>query len=220
MLKIEQVCKSFGKRVILDHLSLSVEEGEFISVFGESGSGKSTFLNIVSTLLKPDEGKLSLQGFAYSSLSKKKQESFRVENFSYIPPEANLLSPLTAEENILFPLSLQKLPYSEEDFNSICRTLSLNPLLKSPASSLSSGEQQRVAVARALLLKKKVLIADEPTSHLDADLSKVVVSLLREEAKKNSSIVLCACHDRTLIEEFDKVYFLKNGVLSQYEEES
>lgn len=220
MLKIDQVCKSFGKRVILDHLSLSIEEGEFVSVFGESGSGKSTLLNIVSTLLKPDQGTLFLDGSPYSKLRKKKQEAFRIENFSYISPEANLLSPLTAEENILFPLSLQKLPYSQEDFDFICSTLLLKPLLKAPASSLSSGEQQRVAVARALLLKKKVLIADEPTSHLDADLAKVVVHLLAQEAKKNSTIVLCACHDRTLIGDFDKVYYLKNGALSQHEAES
>ncbi len=220
MLKIEQICKSFGSRTILDHLSLSVEDGAFVSVFGESGSGKSTLLNIVSTLLKPDQGNLSLNGFSYSSLGRAKREDFRIANFSYISPEANLLSPLTAEENILFPLSLQKLPYSQEDFDSICGALLLDPLLKSPASSLSSGEQQRVAVARALLLKKKVLIADEPTSHLDADLSKAVIHLLREEARKNSSIVLCACHDRTLIDEFDKVYYLKNGALSQNEEES
>lgn len=217
MLKIENLTKKFGNRVILDRISLTLEEGKTVAIFGESGSGKTTLLNIVSTLLSADEGSLVLNEQRYSEFRKKKKEAYRIANFAYISPEANLLSPLSGKENILFPLELQKISFSEDDFKPIEEKLKLTPFLNESVDTLSSGEQQRIVIARALTLKKRVLIADEPTSHLDAELASVVMDLIEEEAKKNGTIVLCSCHDRSLLGKFDEVYFLENGVLSKNE---
>lgn len=217
MLKITNLTKRFGDRIILDHLNLALEEGKVIAIVGESGSGKTTLLNIVSTLLEQDEGSLSLGGQCYSEFRKKKKEAFRIARFSYISPEANLLSPLTAKENILFPLELQKQDFSEGELRPIEEELKLTPFLNESVDTLSSGEQQRIAIARALVLKKQVMIADEPTSHLDAELAQAAMDLIKKEVRKNKTIALCSCHDRLLLDKFDEVYFLQNGVLSKDE---
>ncbi len=211
MLNIENVSKTFGGRQILNGLTLSICSGKVIGIFGQSGSGKTTLLKTVLGLLEADEGQISLNGVAYSGFSKGKKETFRLANFSYIPPEANLLSALSVKENILFPLELQKISFDAKRFEEIIKELELSDLLNENCESLSSGEKQRVAVARAVMLDKAAIIADEPTSHLDHELALKTMRILKKEAQESGKMILCACHDREILSQFDEVYFMNNG---------
>lgn len=217
MLEANNIIKTFGRRTILNGLTFKAERGRVIGIFGESGSGKTTFLKILSTLLKPDSGTLALDSVAFSSFARKQKEAFRLENISIITSDADLLSPLTVKENVLFPLELQKSPFDEVRFLQLCDQLKLNHLLDKVADSLSSGEKQRVAILRALMLEKTILIADEPTSHLDQDMSLEVMALIKKETQSFDKISICSCHDETLAPCFDELYHLNNGILSHYE---
>lgn len=220
MLEIHSLNKSFGKHVILKDVNLSFPEGTVVGLFGPSGCGKSTFLNIVSLLLKRDSGSLKLNGKEYSGFRKKKEiEDFRISHFAYVFPEANLLSALDVEENILFPLQLQNVEVDHEKLNRLVDALELRPVYEADVDSLSSGEKQRVALLRALLLPRDVLIADEPTSHLDPEMSEKVIALLKEEAKATKKIILCSCHDAKLFDSFDVGYRMENEGFTLYEKQ-
>lgn len=217
MIEIKHLHKAFGERVIFDDLSVSFPEGALVGLFGPSGCGKTTFLNLVSLLEPLDSGELSYAGKTYSRLKKKALETYRVEHFSYIFPEASLLPALNVYENVLFPLRLQGLPLRETEAQELLSLLGLSDFAEADVSLLSSGEKQRVAIARALLSPHPILIADEPTSHLDPERAKDAIRLLKERAKAEKRIFLCSCHDQSLFPEFDLAYVMEGGTLIPYE---
>lgn len=217
MIEIKHLRKAFGERVLFDDLSIVFPDGALVGLFGPSGCGKTTFLNLVSLLEPLDAGELVYAGKPYADLKKKALEKYRIEHFSYIFPEASLLPALNVYENVLFPSRLQGLPLDEGKARGLLRELGLEEFLEADVSLLSSGEKQRVAIARALLSPHPILIADEPTSHLDPERAKAVIRLLKERAKQENRIFLCSCHDQSLFGEFDLAYTMEGGKWIPYE---
>jgi len=169
MIKAKNITKTYGNIEALKDVSLEVESGEFISIVGPSGSGKTTLLNVVAGLLTPTEGEVIVDGVSLYKLSLKQRIAFRRKNFGFIFQTFNLLSYLTAIENVEIPLylagakSADQKPVAKE----LLDRVGLKERLSHLPSELSIGEQQRVAIARALANNASVLLADEPTGNLD-----------------------------------------------------
>ena len=158
---------SYGATPILDIPSLVVKESEFVFLFGASGSGKSTLLELIAGVLHSQSGELKVCGQDLTRLSLAELDRFRAENIGYIFQSFNLIPYLSVLENILLPFLFQKSDVDEADLTVLTKSLGLQNYLNRPVSQLSVGQQQRVAVARALIKKPKIILADEPTSALD-----------------------------------------------------
>lgn len=150
----------------LDSISLSVNKGEFVSIVGASGSGKSTLLHIIGTVDKPTSGKVFIEGKDISMFNKTESAIFRRRNIGIIYQFYNLISTLNVEQNIKLPLKLDKKNINEIYFNELVQTLGLKEKLKKFPNELSGGEQQRTAIARAMLYRPAIVLADEPTRKL------------------------------------------------------
>lgn len=150
----------------LDSISLSVNKGEFVSIVGASGSGKSTLLHIIGTVDRPTSGKVFIEGKDISMFNKTESAIFRRRNIGIIYQFYNLISTLNVEQNIKLPLKLDKKNINEIYFNELVQTLGLKEKLKKFPNELSGGEQQRTAIARAMLYRPAIVLADEPTRKL------------------------------------------------------
>jgi putative ABC transport system ATP-binding protein len=169
MIKVENITKTYGNIEVLKDVSLEVESGEFISIVGPSGSGKTTLLNVVAGLLTPTEGEVIVDGVSLYKLNLKQRIAFRRKNFGFIFQTFNLLSYLTAIENVEIPLYLAGAKSADQKpvATELLDRVGLKERLSHLPSELSIGEQQRVAIARALANNASVLLADEPTGNLD-----------------------------------------------------
>jgi len=169
MIKVENITKTYGNIEALKDVSLEVESGEFISIVGPSGSGKTTLLNVVAGLLTPTEGEVIVDGVSLYKLKLKQRIAFRRKNFGFIFQTFNLLSYLTAIENVEIPLYLAGAKSADQKpvATELLDRVGLKERLSHLPSELSIGEQQRVAIARALANNASVLLADEPTGNLD-----------------------------------------------------
>ena len=169
MVKVKNITKTYGNVEVLKDVSLEVRSGEFISIVGPSGSGKTTFLNVVAGLLTPTEGEVIVDGVSLYKLSLKQRIAFRRKNFGFIFQTFNLLSYLTAIENVEIPLYLAGAKSADQKLvaKELLDRVGLKQRLSHLPSELSIGEQQRVAIARALANNASVILADEPTGNLD-----------------------------------------------------
>ena len=171
ILKCENVRKVYGARnnqvVALDHINLSVQKGEFVAIVGASGSGKSTLLHILGSVDKPTEGKVLIEGTELSSMNRTQAAIFRRRKVGLVYQFYNLIPTLTVRKNILMPLLLDKRKRNKEYFEQIVHSLGIEDKLESLPSQLSGGQQQRVAIARSLIYRPALLLADEPTGNLD-----------------------------------------------------
>ena len=169
MIKVSNITKTYGNIEVLKDVSLEVRSGEFISIVGPSGSGKTTFLNVVAGLLTPTEGEVIVDGVSLYKLSLKHRIAFRRKNFGFIFQTFNLLSYLTAIENVEIPLYLAGAKSADQKLiaKELLDKVGLKERLSHLPSELSIGEQQRVAIARALANNASVMLADEPTGNLD-----------------------------------------------------
>ncbi len=169
MIKVENITKTYGNIEALKDVSLEVESGEFISIVGPSGSGKTTLLNVVAGLLTPTEGEVIVDDVSLYKLNLKQRIAFRRKNFGFIFQTFNLLSYLTAIENVEIPLYLAGAKSADQKpvATELLDRVGLKERLSHLPSELSIGEQQRVAIARALANNASVLLADEPTGNLD-----------------------------------------------------
>jgi len=169
MIKVKNITKTYGNIEALKDVSLEVKNSEFISIVGPSGSGKTTLLNVIAGLLTPTEGEVIVNGVSLYKLSLKQRIAFRRKNFGFIFQTFNLLSYLTAIENIEVPLYLAGAKSADQKLvaKELLDRVGLNERLSHLPSELSIGEQQRVAIARALANNASVLLADEPTGNLD-----------------------------------------------------
>lgn len=169
MIKVENITKTYGNIEVLKDVSLEVESGEFISIVGPSGSGKTTLLNVVAGLLTPTEGEVIVDGVSLYKLNLKQRIAFRRKNFGFIFQTFNLLSYLTAIENVEIPLYLAGAKSADQKpvATELLDRVGLKERLSHLPSELSIGEQQRVAIARALANNASVILADEPTGNLD-----------------------------------------------------
>jgi len=183
----------------LDHVNLSIEAGEYISIMGPSGSGKSTLLNVLGLLDQPDEGEYLLQGRSVTQLSEPEQAAVRREKIGFVFQAFHLVPRLTAAENIALPLTLAGVDHHERDqrVHKVLEDFHLSDRAKHRPDQLSGGQRQRVAIARAVITRPVMLLADEPTGNLDHHSSIDVIDIL-EELNRDGITLLVVTHDAEL----------------------
>lgn len=198
----------------LSNINFSVEPGEFVAIMGESGSGKSTMLNILAALDTPTSGEVFLDGMNFSNIKEKERAAFRRNNLGFVFQDFNLLDTFTLEDNILLPLVLSQTKYDEmqKRLQPIAKSLGIDSLLKKYPYEVSGGQKQRAAVARALITNPKLLLADEPTGALD---SKASVKLLDqfEEINRKGQTILMVTHSVKAASHASRVLFIKDGLV-------
>ena len=215
VLELNQVAKAHdsgnGQRVqALDGVSLSVEAGDFVAVRGPSGSGKTTLLLIAGGLLAPDQGVVSIGGRDLGSMSAEGRARFRAENVGFVFQQFHLIPYLSVLHNVMAPAVAANIADAPERAEKLIAQFGLRSRAHHPTARLSTGERQRTALARALLNRPKLLLADEPTGNLDADNAGGVMAGLSDFAK-NGGAVLLVTHDDNAAARADRVVLLKDG---------
>ena len=208
ILKCENVRKVYGSGnnqvVALDHIDLSVQKGEFVAIVGASGSGKST-------LDKPTEGKVLIEGTELSAMNRTQAAIFRRRKVGLVYQFYNLIPTLTVRKNILMPLLLDKRKPNQEYFEQIIHSLGIEDKLGSLPSQLSGGQQQRVAIARSLIYRPALLLADEPTGNLDRKNGEEIIDLLKLSNRNLEQTILLITHDEKIALEADRVITIEDG---------
>jgi putative ABC transport system ATP-binding protein len=195
-------------------VSTSFERGNFTAIMGPSGSGKSTLMHILAGLDKPTAGTVELDGIEITALDDAELTKLRRDKLGFVFQFFNLLPVLTAEENMLLPLSIAGRKPDQEWFDRLVRTVGLEDRRTHRPSELSGGQQQRVAVARALLSKPAVVFADEPTGNLDSKSSGDVLALLRQAVDEFGQTVVMVTHDPVAAAHADRLITLRDGRLA------
>ena len=199
----------------------TVKKGEKILLLGESGSGKTTLLSLIAGFLDPLSGEININGKSINSLTSSKKDKFRADNFGIIFQQFNLLPYANIIDNIILPLYFSKrrsthIKNRRDVAMTLCRRLKLpDDIAESKASSLSVGQQQRVAVARALIGNPPLIIADEPTSSLDTETQEKFLDLMFEQIDQNKSTLLMVSHDKSLSRRFDRIINIKDILMRE-----
>ncbi len=218
-IKAENLGKVYGsgenKVVALHRVNLEIFEGDFISIMGPSGSGKSTLLHLLSGLDFPTEGNLFYEGQDIYGLSDKKLSAFRRRRIGFIFQQFNLLPVLTARENVLMPLLLDKKQEDEAYFNELTGLLGISDRLTHLPHELSGGQQQRVAIARALIAKPDIIFADEPTGNLDSRSGEEVMKMLVNIRQKFGKTLVVITHDRRIAQMAQRRFVIVDGILQE-----
>ena len=219
LIKAKGLSKIYGSGenqvVALDKANLTIAPGDFISIIGPSGSGKSTLLHLLSGLDHPTSGSLTYDGQEIYTLSDKELSAFRRRQMGFIFQQFNLLPVLTARENILMPLLLDKKQPDEGYLNQLAELLGLRERLDHLPHELSGGQQQRVAIARALIAQPEVIFADEPTGNLDSRSGGEVMELLKGIRERMGKTLVIITHDNRIAAAADRQLTIMDGVLSE-----
>ena len=196
----------------LSNVSFSVEQGEYVAIMGESGSGKTTLLNILAALDKPTSGKVVLEGKDLSTVREKDVATFRRDNLGFVFQEFNLLDTFSLEDNIFLPLVLAGKSYEEmsERLRPIAETLGITSLLKKYPYEVSGGQKQRAAVARALIIHPRIVLADEPTGALDSKATDELLQLF-SRINRPGQTLLMVTHSVKAASHASRVLFIKDG---------
>ena len=217
VLEVRELTKKYGQGeaevTALDHVSFSVERGEFVAIVGESGSGKSTLLNVVGALDKPTAGKVLIDGKDIFSMPEKKLTVFRRQHIGFIFQSFNLIPELNVEQNITFPLLLDYKKPDQKFVNELLQVLGLTERRNHLPSQLSGGQQQRVAIGRALVTHPALIMADEPTGNLDSKNSQEVIALLQSMSQKYQQTILMITHNENQAGAANRVFRMSDGVL-------
>ena len=213
MIKIENIHKSYGNVEVLKGIDLNVEKGEIISIVGASGAGKTTLLQIIGTLEKPDKGNIIINNTNVNTLSEKKLSQFRNSNIGFVFQFHHLLPEFTALENILMPAMIKQTPRSEmeERARLLMDFLKISHRSGHKPSELSGGEQQRVAVARALINTPAVVLADEPSGNLDSVNARELHNLFFELRRQYNQTFIIVTHNEEFAEMADRKITMKDG---------
>ena len=215
LLTCEGVRKVYGSGrnqvVALDGIDLTVGKGEFVAIIGASGSGKSTLLHILGSVDKPTEGKVIIEGTDLSKLNPTQAAIFRRRKVGLVYQFYNLIPTLTARKNILMPLLLDKKKPNKEYFEKIVGSLGISDRLDALPGQLSGGEQQRVAIARSLIYRPALLLADEPTGNLDQKNSKEIMDMLKLSNRNLEQTILLITHDERAALEADRIITIEDG---------
>jgi len=195
---------------IIKEVSLSVNAGEFVIIMGKSGSGKSTLLGLLAALDYPDSGSIELDGALLNTLDEDSLAKIRQAKMGFVFQSFHLLPTLTVSENIAFPLDIAKTPDADR-VQELITAVNLNHRKHNLPAQLSGGEQQRTAVARALVARPKIVFADEPTGNLDEENAKQVLNLLLDLRKDSGSALVVVTHDPALAKLADRVIVMKDG---------
>ncbi|MBS4534761.1 ABC transporter ATP-binding protein [Clostridium sp. D2Q-14] len=196
----------------LTNISFSVEEGEYVAIMGESGSGKTTLLNILASLDKPNSGEILLKENNILFMKEKDLASFRREHLGFVFQDFNLLDTFSLKDNIFLPLVLSGEDYKEMNNRliPIAKSLKIDHLLEKFPYEVSGGEKQRAAVARALITKPEIILADEPTGALDSKATGELLNVF-SEINKNNQTILMVTHSTTAASHASRVLFIKDG---------
>jgi lipoprotein-releasing system ATP-binding protein len=216
MLELKNISKSYGAQLILNNINLTVEPNQLVSILGPSGSGKSTLLQIIGLLLKPDKGNIQLNGLNYADLKESDLANFRNTQLGFVFQFHNLLGEFTCSENVKMPLFIREGKINEEQeayYQEIISHLGIQQLMTKFPSQLSGGEQQRVAVARALINKPALLLADEPTGNLDNKNAETLYELFLQLKQTYGQQIIMVTHNEAFTQQSDQVIYLNSGVI-------
>jgi lipoprotein-releasing system ATP-binding protein len=217
LIKAENITKSFGSLQVLKGINLHIKEGEIVAVVGASGAGKTTLLQIIGTLMKKDSGTVMISGINIDTLKDKQLARFRNQSIGFIFQFHHLLPEFTAFENVCIPGFISKKPRKEVETAAaeLLGFLNLTERLNHKPSELSGGEQQRVAVARALINNPSVVLADEPSGNLDSQNKKELHELFFRLRDKFNHTFMIVTHDKELAGMSDRMIQLKDGLVLQ-----
>ncbi|MBU3092853.1 ABC transporter ATP-binding protein [Clostridium sp. CF011] len=214
-LKIENLYKVYGKGenqvTALDHVSLTIEKGEFTAIIGSSGSGKSTLLHIIGGVDVPTSGKVYLEGQDVYAQNNEKLAIFRRRQVGLIYQFHNLIPTLNVVENITLPILMDKRKVNEERLNDLLELLGLKDRKTHLPNQLSGGQQQRVSIGRSLMNSPAVMLADEPTGSLDSRNGHEIIKLLKESNKKYGQTLLLVTHDENIALQADHIIGISDG---------
>jgi putative ABC transport system ATP-binding protein len=219
MLTIQHLRKTFAgsqRRSVLQDVSLNIAAGEYVAIMGESGAGKSTLLNLIAGLDTPDSGRILLDGTDVATLDDAARTQLRRAKLGFVFQAFHLLPHLTVERNVALPLALNGIVGREAQLrvDEMLAAVGLSGRGRSAPSELSGGEMQRVAVARALVHKPSLVLADEPTGNLDAESAAEVLELLRAQLKRDRAAGILVTHSNIAAATTDRLYKLTvNGAL-------
>ncbi len=215
ILKCEGVRKVYGSGnnqvAALNGINLTVSKGEFVAIVGASGSGKSTLLHILGSVDKPTEGRVTIDGTDLSQLNQTQAAIFRRRKVGLVYQFYNLIPTLTVRKNILMPLSLDKKKPNQEYFEKVICSLGLSDRLDAMPSQLSGGQQQRVAIARSLIYRPALLLADEPTGNLDQKNSREIIDMLKLSNRNLEQTILLITHDEKVALEAERIITIEDG---------
>ncbi|MBU5311981.1 ABC transporter ATP-binding protein [Tissierella carlieri] len=220
-LKIENLCKVYGKGenqvTALDHVSLTIEKGEFTAIIGSSGSGKSTLLHSIGGVDVPTSGKVYLEGQDVYGQSNEKLAIFRRRQVGLIYQFHNLIPTLNVVENITLPILMDKRKVNRERLGDLLELLGLQERKTHLPNQLSGGQQQRVAIGRALVNAPAVMLADEPTGSLDSRNGHEIIKLLKESNKKYGQTLILVTHDENIALQADRIIGISDGKVARDE---
>ncbi|BGE83540.1 ABC transporter ATP-binding protein [Staphylococcus petrasii] len=216
ILSVNHLSKVYGskqKYKALNDINFSVEEGEFVAIMGPSGSGKTTLLNVISSIDNISGGTVEVSGNEINKMSDKKLAQFRKKELGFIFQDYSVLPTLTVKENIMLPLSVQKINKDEMEKNyaEITKALGIYDLSNKYPSEISGGQQQRTAAARAFVHKPSIIFADEPTGALDSKSAQDLLNRLEEMNKQFNSTIIMVTHDPSAASFSERVIMLKDG---------
>lgn len=220
-LKIENLCKVYGKGenkvTALDHVSLTIEKGEFTAIIGSSGSGKSTLLHIIAGVDVPTSGKVYLNGQDVYAQSNEKLAIFRRRQVGLIYQFHNLIPTLNVVENITLPILMDKRRVNKGRLNDLLNLLGLKDRKTHLPNQLSGGQQQRVAIGRALMNAPAVMLADEPTGSLDSRNGHEIMGLLKSSHEKYKQTLIVVTHDEDIALQADRIICISDGKVTRDE---
>ena len=216
VLEIKNLSKIYGdgdsQVKALDDVSFSIEQGEVVLIVGSSGSGKSTLLNMIGLLDSPTNGKIFIDGIDTTTLGDDKISSFRNKKLGFIFQFSNLLNDLSVLENVLLPRQIAGTnDTADKDARELLKTVGLEDQMYKRANKISGGQAQRVAIARGLINKPSIVLADEPTGNLDSVTSETIVQLMKSMAKELNQTFIIVTHDREHFGDVDRIITIKDG---------
>ncbi|GKV69383.1 ABC transporter ATP-binding protein [Sporosarcina sp. NCCP-2716] len=216
IVELTEVTKIYEGKVMhraLNRLDFEAEAGEFVAIMGPSGSGKTTLLNLISTIDLPTYGRLAVNGIEPETLNQNDLALFRRRNLGFVFQTINLLQMLTVEENLVLPLTLDRVPVADmkRRIADLADKLSLNDILSRRPDELSGGQAQRTAIGRALIHQPELILADEPTGNLDSKSARDVLELLSKVNRTAGTTIIMVTHDPLAASYCDRVLFIKDG---------
>ena len=215
ILRCEDVTKVYGTKdnpvKALDGINLTVEKGEFVAIVGASGSGKSTLLHLIGSVDRVTSGKIYVEDTDITTMNAAKSAVFRRRKVGLVYQFYNLIPTLTVEKNILMPIMFDKKKPDKEYFEEITASLGIKDKLQAMPNQLSGGQQQRVAIARSLIYRPAILLADEPTGNLDQKNSREIVELLKLSNRNFKQTIILITHDEKVALEANRIVTIQDG---------
>ena len=215
ILRAEGICKTYHTGMVdvhaLKKCDINIRKGEFTAIIGKSGSGKSTLLRILGSMDRPDEGKVYIDDIDISELNDRQLSKLRREKIGYVYQNYSLIPEYTAYENIALPVILDNQNVDEDEINELLVSLQIEHCRNKFPDQMSGGEQQRTAIARALIMHPAVVYADEPTGNLDAESAENVAAMLSLAAAKYKQTIVMVTHDKQMAEYADRILNIVDG---------